>query len=320
MRMTALCSNSPPLLPAAVLFVPPYTRALSPANLTPWLALFYDFNLSLFGLDPGAFSLPRMDRSGRLCVFRHALWLAPLVRRRQLLFVLGATTDFAARHRWSRHVAGMAFALLALLTYVHALVCDPVPRSLQVPSRMRSLRARNSTCRCHSSCCSCRSVIGERGSVTVQRIWCCSRSALWRRRAWPFHRWLPGRGTLVPGSHDSATARCNLPAALLGHGTAVHCFNNRPLHCHALAQAVNIAFARRVGGDAVPAHPLSVFSTDRYAGSFLLCVVAGVATAIAWGVSAVVASAPLVSFMWRSALLPFRTSRNFARPRAPRRI
>lgn len=101
-------------------------RELSANFFSPWLALSYDFDLNLFGLNPGGFYLHN------LVAIAVGGWLVYYIIRSYsdnlyalgggLLFISGAPIVTASHQLMIRHyVEGLIFFLLALLLYISAL-------------------------------------------------------------------------------------------------------------------------------------------------------------------------------------------------------
>jgi hypothetical protein len=111
-------------------FNPEIWREQSAGFLTPWFTLSFDFDLSVFGLNPNAFYLHQL----------FALWLTTLATYFLLklwlnktwsfagatLFILSAPTTGVVSHLWTRHyLEGLLFAILALYFYIRALRKEP---------------------------------------------------------------------------------------------------------------------------------------------------------------------------------------------------
>ena len=291
--------------PLQYFFLPAYTHGLSPANVTPWLAFAYDVDLSLFGLDPGAFYLVHLGWIAAVAVLAYfvmRLWLAPLdAAAGTLLFVLGATTDFAASHLMVAHyVAGMAFALLALLGYVRAL-------------RLHSAAALVGSVVAYALALTCKELYVPLPLVLLflpERDWrtrlrygsphlaLLALYALWRYAV--LGHFLGGYQTTGWSYQDLAnTARtfANLPNALLGHGVPFAAAALAVIVIAALAlwrKRMNAAFALvLLAVVMLPLVPLGVLGAILAPDRFFFALWLVFACVLAWGASAVVRSVPL---------------------------
>lgn len=107
-------------------FVPEITRLQSGANLAPWNTLFYDINLSLFGLNPAGFYMHQLVLIWLTSVatyFLLKLWVAPLWSLMgAVIFLVGAPTVHIATEIMTGHYAsGLLFTVIALYAYVRAV-------------------------------------------------------------------------------------------------------------------------------------------------------------------------------------------------------
>ncbi len=107
-------------------FIPEITRLQSGANLTPWNTLFYDINLSLFGLNPSGFYTHQLIIIGLTSIatfFLLKLWIAPawsLIGA--LVFMIGAPTVHIANEIMTGHYSsGLLFVVIALYAFVCAV-------------------------------------------------------------------------------------------------------------------------------------------------------------------------------------------------------
>ncbi len=107
-------------------FIPEITRLQSGANLTPWNALFYDINLSLFGLNPSGFYIHQLIIIGLTSIatfFLLKLWIAPawsLIGA--VVFMVGAPTVHIANEIMTGHYSsGLLFVVIALYAFVCAV-------------------------------------------------------------------------------------------------------------------------------------------------------------------------------------------------------
>ncbi len=101
-------------------------RDLSPANLTPWMSLSFDLDLSLFGLEPQGFyahQLLALLWVGLALFAVLNLWLAPTWSLAGvLLWLCSAPVQTLVLQLMTRHyLEGLGFALLALWFYVKAV-------------------------------------------------------------------------------------------------------------------------------------------------------------------------------------------------------
>lgn len=107
--------------------VPEYVRGISAgAHITPWNILFYDINLSLFGLQPAPFYAHQLLAIWLTAVATFALlrlWLGAIpALLGALLFVLGAPTTYVAQQLMTGHyAAGLLFSVCALYAFARAL-------------------------------------------------------------------------------------------------------------------------------------------------------------------------------------------------------
>ncbi|WP_297326114.1 hypothetical protein [Nitrosomonas sp.] len=106
--------------------MPEITRLQSGANLTPWNTLFYDINLSLFGLNPTGFYMHQLMLIWLTSVatyFLLKLWIAPLWSLMgAVIFLVGAPTVHIANEIMTGHYAsGLLFTVIALYAYVRAV-------------------------------------------------------------------------------------------------------------------------------------------------------------------------------------------------------
>jgi hypothetical protein len=107
-------------------FIPEIWREQSAGFLTPWFTLSFDFDLTLFGLNPSAFYTHQL----------FAFWLTTIATYFLLrlwlnkgwsfvgatLFILSAPTTGIVYHLWTRHyLEGLLFTILALYFYIRAL-------------------------------------------------------------------------------------------------------------------------------------------------------------------------------------------------------
>ncbi|GFO76230.1 hypothetical protein BPLS_P3884 [Bathymodiolus platifrons methanotrophic gill symbiont] len=105
-------------------FDPIITRTQSGANVTPWNALFYDMNLSIFGFNPGNFyaHLLLITMGTALSLFALLrLWLPlPSVILGVTLFLTGRPTYHLTQKLMNNHyLTGMLFSLLSLYLFTH---------------------------------------------------------------------------------------------------------------------------------------------------------------------------------------------------------
>ena len=112
--------------PSQYFFIPEIARINSHANLTPWNALFYDVNLSLFGMDTrwhyahlllivalGAFLF--------FAVLRQWLPVLPALMGALTLLLGKPTYHIAAGLMHGHYATGFALSMLAILGWVHYL-------------------------------------------------------------------------------------------------------------------------------------------------------------------------------------------------------
>ncbi|OQK16715.1 hypothetical protein AU255_02060 [Methyloprofundus sedimenti] len=107
-------------------FEPSITRAQSGANVTPWNALFYDLNLSVFGFEPGGFyaHLLLVIIGSALSLYALLrLWLPfPSAALGIILFLTGRPTFHLTQKLMNNHyLTGMLFSLLSLYFFTHYL-------------------------------------------------------------------------------------------------------------------------------------------------------------------------------------------------------
>lgn len=112
--------------PLQYFLVPEITRLQSGANLTPWNALFYDINLSLFGLNPSGFYIHQLIIIGLTSIatfFLLKLWIAPVWSLiGALVFMIGAPTVHIANEIMTGHYSnGLLFVVIALYAFVCAV-------------------------------------------------------------------------------------------------------------------------------------------------------------------------------------------------------
>ncbi|MEK8015273.1 MAG: hypothetical protein VSS75_000290 [Candidatus Parabeggiatoa sp.] len=107
-------------------WLPEIWREQSAGFLTPWFTLSFDFDLSLFGLNPSAFYTHQLLAFWFTTIatyFLLRLWLNKgwsFVGA--TLFILSAPTTGVVYHLWTRHyLEGLLFAILALYFYIRAL-------------------------------------------------------------------------------------------------------------------------------------------------------------------------------------------------------
>ena len=105
--------------PLEYFFIPEVWHTLSSSNLTPWVTLSFDFDLSLFGFNPQFFY------GHQLLVIAGISWLIYLIARiavaplsalaGALLFLVGSPIAVATQQLMVRHyVEGLFFYLLSL--------------------------------------------------------------------------------------------------------------------------------------------------------------------------------------------------------------
>ncbi|TXI17118.1 MAG: hypothetical protein E6Q62_09805, partial [Nitrosomonas sp.] len=107
-------------------FIPEITRLQSGANLTPWNALFYDINLSLFGLNPSGFYIHQLIIIGLTSIatfFLLRLWIAPVWSLiGAVVFMISAPTVHIANEIMTGHYSsGLLFVVIALYAFVCAV-------------------------------------------------------------------------------------------------------------------------------------------------------------------------------------------------------
>jgi hypothetical protein len=312
--------------PLQYFFVPAYTHGLSPSNVTPWLALAYDANLALFGLQAKAFyvhQLAWIAACAVLLYFVMRLWIAPLdAVAAALLFVLGATTEFAATHLMVAHyVDGLAFALLALLSYVRAI-------------RARSRVALAASALAYAIALTCKELyvplplvllVLPEADWRMRARYCVPHGvlvvlyALWRRAVLGgFVGGYQGPGLTVDDLSNTAKTFAALPNALLGHGAPM-------IAAVVVVVAVAIALLWRrqlnailtlvlLGVLLLPLVPLGVLGAIVTPDRFFFVVWLALACAIAWGASTVVASPALRIAVY--AIVAFAAYENLVAVRA----
>jgi len=107
-------------------FVPEILRLQSGANLTPWNALFYDLNLSFFGLNPAGFYFHQLVILWLTSVATYLLlrlWITPLwALVGAVMFLIGAPTAYIANQIMTGHYSsGLLFSVAALYCYIRAV-------------------------------------------------------------------------------------------------------------------------------------------------------------------------------------------------------
>ncbi len=107
-------------------FIPDIWRELSPANLTPWVSLSFDLDVTLFGFEPAGFYAHHLLSLSLVSFALYAvlnLWLTPAWSFIGVgLWLSSAPVQTLAQQLMTRHyLEGLGFALLTLLFYVKAL-------------------------------------------------------------------------------------------------------------------------------------------------------------------------------------------------------
>ncbi len=107
-------------------FLPKVSQEFTASNLTPWVALSYDFDLALFGLNPAPYYIHHLIILWlvlALTFFLLRLWLNPLFAGLgAVLFACGAPFFFSSQILYTRHYwEGLIFAILALYLFVRAV-------------------------------------------------------------------------------------------------------------------------------------------------------------------------------------------------------
>jgi hypothetical protein len=112
--------------PAQYFFTPEIARINSYANLTPWNALFYDINLSLFGMDARwhyahLLAVVALGIVLFYTVLRQWLPLLPAYMGALTLLLGKPTYHIAAGLMHGHYATGFALSMLAILGWVHYL-------------------------------------------------------------------------------------------------------------------------------------------------------------------------------------------------------
>jgi len=105
---------------------PQVWRQFSPANLTPWLILSFEVDLTLFGMNPGAFYLHQLLALAAAAVALYLCMTLWIGRRfafsGAVLFLVGAPSQLVTEQLMTRHyIEGLVFALLSLYLFVRYL-------------------------------------------------------------------------------------------------------------------------------------------------------------------------------------------------------
>ena len=111
---------------------PEVWQKLSPSNLTPWLIVSYQVDLSLFGLHPSMFYLHQIlaiAASGIALYVLLRLWVLPVFAIiGAVLYMVGTPVLLVAQQLMTRHyVEGMFFCLSALICFVIYLRNRSIP-------------------------------------------------------------------------------------------------------------------------------------------------------------------------------------------------
>jgi len=105
---------------------PQVWQQFSPANLTPWLILSFESDLTLFGMNPGVFYLHQLLALAAAAVMLYlcmTLWLGRgFAFFGAVLFLVGAPSQLVTEQLMTRHyVEGLVFVLLSLYLFVRYL-------------------------------------------------------------------------------------------------------------------------------------------------------------------------------------------------------
>ncbi len=105
---------------------PQVWQQFSPANLTPWLILSFEVDLTLFGMNPSAFYLHQLLALAAAAIALY--WCMTLWLRRDFaffgagFFLLGAPSQLVTEQLMTRHyLEGLVFGLLSLTLFVRYL-------------------------------------------------------------------------------------------------------------------------------------------------------------------------------------------------------
>lgn len=101
-------------------------QSLSPANLTPWVSLSFDFDLALFGLNPAGFYGHQLLVLAAVVVaglYLAALWLKPYQAFISGgIFLFGMPVESVVSQLMARHyLEGLLFSLLAVYFFIRFL-------------------------------------------------------------------------------------------------------------------------------------------------------------------------------------------------------